>query len=147
MKTPLLPLARSLRSNQTDAEHMLWKHIRAGRFEGYKFKRQQPLGHYIVDFVCFEAMLVIELDGGQHAEQVNEDAERTLWLASQGFRVLRFWNNEVIENMEGMWASITTALSPSGRTTSHSTKPASGQVAGYPQPSPLKGEGVKRRTK
>lgn len=129
MKTPLLPLARSLRSNQTDAENMLWKHIRAGRLEGHKFKRQQPLGRYIVDFVCFETMLVIELDGGQHAEQVNEDAERTRWLASQGFRVLRFWNNEVIENMDGVWVVIAAALSPS------------------PQPSPLKGEGVKRRTK
>ena len=129
MKTPLLPLARSLRSNQTDAERLLWNHIRAGRLGAHKFKRQQPLGHYIVDFVCFEAMLVIELDGGQHADQVNQDAERTLWLESQGFRVLRFWNNEVIENMEGVWASIAAALSPS------------------PQPSPLKGEGDKRRTK
>ena len=129
MKTPLLPLARSLRSNQTDAERLLWERIRAGRLEGHKFKRQQPLGHYIVDFVCFEAMLVIELDGGQHAEQVNEDAERTRWLTSQGFRVLRFWNNEVIENMDGVWAVVAAALSPS------------------PRPSPLKGEGVKRRTK
>ena len=113
MKTPLLPLARSLRANQTDAERLLWKHIRAGRLEGRKFKRQQPLGHYIVDFVCFEAMLVIELDGGQHADQVNEDAERTRWLETQGFRVLRFWNNELIENMEGVWAVVSTALSPS----------------------------------
>lgn len=124
MKTPLLPLARSLRANQTDAERLLWKHIRAGRFEGHKFKRQQPLGCYIVDFVCFEAMLVIELDGGQHSDRVNEDAERTRWLESQGFRALRFWNNEVIENMEGVWASIAAALSP------------------FPQPFPLKGEGA-----
>jgi len=69
-------------------------------------------------------MLVIELDGGQHSDRVNEDAERTRWLESQGFRVLRFWNNEVIEDMEGVWASIAAAFSPS------------------PQPSPLKGEGA-----
>ncbi|OFZ68129.1 MAG: DNA (cytosine-5-)-methyltransferase [Betaproteobacteria bacterium RBG_16_58_11] len=124
MKTPLLPLARSLRSNQTDAERLLWRHLRAGRLEGHKFKRQQPLGPYIADFVCFKAMLVVELDGGQHADQVNEDAERTRWLTSQGYRVLRFWNNELIENMEGVWAVISAALSPS------------------PQPSPLKGEGA-----
>src|SRR4030065_933105 len=124
MKTPLLPLARSLRSNQTDAERLVWRHLRAGRLEGHKFKRQQPLGPYIADFVCFKAMLVVELDGGQHADQVNEDAERTRWLTSQGYRVLRFWNNELIENMEGVWAVISAALSPS------------------PQPSPLKGEGA-----
>jgi len=126
MKTHLLPLARTMRLNQTDAERLIWRHLRAGRFDGHKFKRQQPLGSYIGDFVCFEAMLIVELDGGQHADQVNEDAERTAWLESQGFRVLRFWNNDVLANTEGVLERILAALSPS------------------PQPSPIKGEGGTR---
>jgi len=129
MKTQLLPLARSLRTNQTDAERLIWRNLRAGRFAGHKFKRQQPLGSYIVDFVCFEAMLIVELDGGQHADQVNENAVRTVWLESQGFRVLRFWNNDVLANTEGVLERILAAFSPS------------------PQPSPIKGEGVTRSDK
>ena len=113
MKTPLLPLARTLRTNLTDAERLIWRHLRAGRFAGHKFKRQQPLGSYIVDFVCFEAMLIVELDGGQHADQVTEDAERSAWLESQGFRVLRFWNNDVLSNTEGVLERVLAALSPS----------------------------------
>lgn len=73
---------------------------------GLKFKRQQPIGNYVVDFVCFEKKLVIELDGGQHADQVIQDATRTCWLESQGFEVLRFWNNDVLQNMDGVWDVI-----------------------------------------
>ncbi len=77
---------------------------------GYKFRRQQPIGHYIVDFICLEQRLVIELDGGQHSQQVNYDSERTGFLASQGFRVLRFWNNQVLEDVEAVKAVILESL-------------------------------------
>ena len=93
---------KELRKNSTNAERVLWQQLRAHRFAGYKFRRQQPLGQYIVDFVCFEKHLIIELDGGQHAEQVGYDAERSTWLQSQGFRVLRFWNHEVLSDMEAV---------------------------------------------
>ncbi len=94
--------AKELRKNSTDAERVLWQRLRAHRFARYKFRRQQPLGHYIVDFVCFEKHLIIELDGGQRAEQVVYDAERSAWLQSQGFRVLRFWNHEVLKDVEAV---------------------------------------------
>jgi very-short-patch-repair endonuclease len=94
--------AKELRKNSTDAERALWRQLRAHRLIGYKFRRQQPMGRYIVDFVCFEKQVIVELDGGQHAEQAAYDAERTAWLQSQGFRVLRFWNQEVLQNTEAM---------------------------------------------
>jgi len=98
--------AKELRKNSTDAERVLWQRLRAHRFAGYKFRRQQPLGRYIVDFVCFEKYLIIELDGGQHAEQAVYDAERSIWLQSQGFRVLRFWNHEVLKDAEAVTEAI-----------------------------------------
>jgi very-short-patch-repair endonuclease len=88
--------AKALRQQMTDAERCLWQQLRAHRFMGLKFKRQKPLGHYIVDFMCFEAGLVVELDGGQHAEQVAYDQRRDAWLQEQGFTVLRFWNHEAL---------------------------------------------------
>src|SRR5688500_5842482 len=88
--------ARRMRHLLTDAEMRLWRNLRAGRLTGYKFRRQQPIGRYIVDFVCFEAQLVIEVDGGQHLDAQLSDAVRTEWLESQGFRVLRFWNDDVL---------------------------------------------------
>ena len=94
-------VARRLRKNMTDAERVLWRELRAARLGGYRFRRQTPLGKYVVDFVCLEARLVVEVDGGQHVERQEEDARRTAWLESQGFRVLRFWNNEVLGNLEG----------------------------------------------
>ncbi len=94
--------AKALRKNSTDAERVLWHRLRAHRFAGYKFRRQQPIGSYIVDFVCFEKGVIIELDGGQHATQVTYDAERSAWLQSQGFHVLRFWNHDVLQNLEGV---------------------------------------------
>ncbi len=102
--------ARTLRKNPTDAELELWKHLRLRQLEGNKFRRQQPLGQYIVDFVCFEKKLIVELDGGQHAELVVSDAERTAWLESQGFRVLRFWNHHVFGDIEAIKEVIREAL-------------------------------------
>ena len=98
----LLNNAKSLRSNQTDAEMQLWYHLRAHRFMGLKFKRQKPIGAYIVDFVCIERKLILELDGGQHAENVGYDERRTKFLESEGYQVLRFWNNQVLQEMDSV---------------------------------------------
>jgi len=98
----LTTVSRKLRRNSTDAEKLIWRHLRAKQLGGLKFKRQTLIGTYIVDFVCFEKDLVIELDGGQHTEQLEKDSARDSWLQSQGFKVLRFWNNEVFENTEGV---------------------------------------------
>jgi very-short-patch-repair endonuclease len=89
--------ARALRREMTEAERCLWYQLRGHRFMGLKFRRQQPLGRYIVDFICLEIGLVIELDGGQHAQQLAYDQRRDLWLQEQGFTVLRFWNHEVLQ--------------------------------------------------
>ena len=94
--------ARQLRRDSTDAELALWRLVRGRRFSDYKFRRQVPLGLYIVDFVCLEQKLVVEIDGGQHSEAVGHDSARTEWLESQGFRVLRFWNNEALSNSDGI---------------------------------------------
>jgi very-short-patch-repair endonuclease len=100
-----LSFARRLRANSTDAERKLWSVLRAHRLEGYKFKRQQPIDGYIVDFVCFEARVVIEADGGQHSESKG-DAVRDAHLRRVGFAVLRFWNNEILMNIEGVWDKV-----------------------------------------
>ncbi|MEX0998680.1 MAG: endonuclease domain-containing protein [Thermodesulfobacteriota bacterium] len=92
--------ARELRKRLTNAEKKLWSHIRLRQITGHKFRRQQPIGKYIVDFVCLEKKLVVEVDGRQHSEQSSYDEERTVWLESQGYRVLRFWNNEVLKEIE-----------------------------------------------
>ncbi len=92
--------ARELRKNPTEAERKLWKYLRLRQLGGYKFRRQVPLGSYIGDFVCLEKKLIVELDGGQHSIQINYDAKRTEWLEAHGFRVLRFWNNDVLEEIE-----------------------------------------------
>ncbi|MGB0211852.1 endonuclease domain-containing protein [Algiphilus sp.] len=98
--------ARSLRNQQTDAEARLWYHLRAHRFLGLKFKRQQPIGHFIVDFICQQRDLVIELDGGQHSGQQDYDAQRSAYLQAQGLRVLRFWNNDVLNETEAVLDQI-----------------------------------------
>ncbi|MBR0694153.1 DUF559 domain-containing protein [Bradyrhizobium lablabi] len=97
--------ARRLRANQTEAETVLWNRIRNRQIDGYKFARQVPIGHYIRDFVCRESRMVIEVDGGQHAESA-ADALRDRYLASEGYRVLRFWNNDVLRNIEGVLITI-----------------------------------------
>jgi len=105
--------AKQLRTNQTDAERRLWYHLRAHRFMGLKFKRQKPLGPYIVDFICMERRIIIELDGGQHAEQMLYDQQRDTWLGGEGYTVLRFWNNEVMQELEAVLEKIRmVALSP-----------------------------------
>lgn len=97
---------KHLRSHQTSEENRLWYLLRAKRFYGYKFRRQMPVGPYIVDFACFRERLIIELDGGQHADNVDNDNKRTAYLNSRGWRVLRFWNNELRMNEEAVLMSI-----------------------------------------
>jgi very-short-patch-repair endonuclease len=104
--------ARELRRNSTEAERLLWQHLRALRPAGYAFRRQHPLGPYVVDFFCFECKLAIEVDGGQHSEQKRRETERTVWLESYGIRVLRFWNNQVLEDIEAVMQAILLALRP-----------------------------------
>ena len=98
--------ARHLRNHPTEVEVKLWRHLRLRQIGDHKFRRQQSLGPYIVDFVCLEKKVIVELDGGQHAEQIAKDAQRTAWLESQGFHVLRFWNHQVLEEMEAVKAVI-----------------------------------------
>lgn len=102
--------ARTLRASQTNAEKEMWHQLKAKRFHGYKFKRQYPIGPYIADFVCLEAKLVIEVDGGQHCES-KKDNMRTGYLKKEGFEVVRFWNKEVLGNMEGVLSSLSLTLS------------------------------------
>jgi len=94
--------SRALRRDQTDAERFLWKRLRKKQILGYKFRRQHPLGNYILDFVCLEARLVIEVDGSQHSNDEYYDEKRTRYLDRSGFRVLRFWNNEVLEDPDSV---------------------------------------------
>ena len=100
--------ARTLRKQATDAEKLLWKYLRAKQLRSIKFRRQQPIGNYIVDFVCFSHKLVIELDGGQHAQPTHQlkDQKRDEWLQGQGFKVIRFWNTDVLNNIEGVVETI-----------------------------------------
>ncbi len=95
-------IAKKLKQNQTDAENLLWFYIRGERLFNLKFRRQQSIGNYIVDFVCFEKRIVIEVDGGQHAEAKNRDIERDVWLNNQGFKVLRFWNHDVLNDINSV---------------------------------------------
>lgn len=134
----LLERAKQMRSNQTEAETHLWQRLRAHRLDGLKFKRQKPIGRFIVDFVCHECALVVEVDGGYHAdvEQAEYDRARTAWLESQGFRVLRFWNHEVLRQTESVLERILEAASaPSPAATRHP----------LPQAGEGKGEGAQRQ--
>ncbi|HEX4911765.1 MAG TPA: endonuclease domain-containing protein [Permianibacter sp.] len=103
--------AKSLRRNMTDAEQLLWRHLRAHRLNGEKFRRQHPLGPYIVDFVHFSARLIVEADGGQHNGS-SRDTQRDAWLEQQGFTILRFWNNDILNNTDAVLAVIFDAISP-----------------------------------
>lgn len=98
----------------TDAEQRIWRHLRLRQIDGHKFRRQHPIGHYIADFVCIERKLIVEVDGGQHADQLEYDAARTASLESNGYRVLRFWNNDVLGNIEGVLTQILEALRVDG---------------------------------
>jgi len=100
--------ARQLRRNATNAEAALWRDLRSSGI-GVKFRRQQPIGPYIVDFICFSHKLIVECDGGQHADSA-ADAVRDAWFAGQGFRTLRFWNHEIMGNREGVMRMILNAI-------------------------------------
>lgn len=119
---------RELRLQSTDAERLLWRHLRNRNLCGLKFRRQVPLGDYIADFVCMEQRLIIELDGGQHIETATQDKERTFTLERAGFGVLRFWNDDVLMQTEAVLESILRA----------STSP-------HPNPLPQAGEGARAR--
>jgi uncharacterized radical SAM protein YgiQ len=123
----ILAFARELRTHQTDAEHLIWEILRAKRFLGFKFRRQHPVGRYILDFYCAEKNLAIEIDGGQHAEQLGYDEVRSKYLEEQGIRVLRFWNNEVLKETDGVVEAIFQALDV--------------RIPSPPAPPPLAGEG------
>jgi very-short-patch-repair endonuclease len=113
--------ARTMRGAPTDAELRLWRLLRHGRLSGFKFRRQVPVGPYIVDFLCVGAKLIVETDGSQHAESPR-DAVRDAYLESQGWKVLRFWNNEVIQNREGVLETIF----------AHASRPSSGPSGHLP---------------
>lgn len=102
MQRPLKSFARNLRNNSTDVEKLLWQRLKASQIEGVKFRRQQVIETFIVDFISFEKKIIIELDGSQHAENKEYDGLRSKCFELNGYKVLRFWNNEVIENMIGV---------------------------------------------
>ena len=102
--------ARSLRTNQTDVERLLWSRLRRRQLSGFKFRRQHQIGLYICDFVCLEALLVVEVDGSQHAESLDYDLRRDRFLNSAGFEVLRFWNSEVMTGIEPVLDTVFAAL-------------------------------------
>src|SRR5580698_3360104 len=129
----LTGVARQLRARMTDAERKLWFALRDRRFAAFKFRRQVPVGPYIADFLCFESRLVVEVDGGQHAESVR-DVERDHWFARNEFRVVRFWNNDVLQNLEGVLTSLAAEL--------NKTPHPSSRLRSTP-PSPARGEGKK----
>ena len=121
-------LAQTLRKRMTDAERRLWYYLRDRRLGGWKFRRQYPVGPYIVDFICPEKNLIIEVDGGQHAENEEMDLQRSAYLNKMGYRVFRFWNNQVLQETEAVLEAILAVLAD-GKQNSPS-----------PQPSPPLGE-------
>ncbi len=102
--------ARALRKNATDAEQHLWNELRGRRLAGFKFRRQRPFGPYVCDFICLEASIVVELDGSQHLERSDYDARRDAFIRSYGYRVLRFWNGDVLDRTESVMETIFAAL-------------------------------------
>lgn len=106
----LLRNARQLRSRMTDAEQCLWQHLRDRRLNGYKFRRQQPIGNYIADFVCIRPKLIVEADGSQHDEQRAYDETRSENLRALGFHILRFWNHDILQQTEAVLTVILNTL-------------------------------------
>jgi very-short-patch-repair endonuclease len=129
MSDAMIQRARELRRSQTPHEQDLWRELRAKRFSGFKFRRQAPIGRYIVDFVCFSMKVIVELDGSQHQDNQDYDAARDQWLTEQGFCVLRFWNNQWAQQREAVleviWQKLNAHLHP------------------LPNPSPIEGEGLR----
>jgi very-short-patch-repair endonuclease len=111
----------------TEAERKVWRMLRLGQINGHRFRRRVPLGRYIADFACHEARLIVEIDGGQHDAAMSAEIERTRFLEREGYRILRFWNNEVLANLDGVHRMIADALAGSPP----------------PQPSPIEGEGAR----
>ncbi|MEA3036747.1 MAG: hypothetical protein QOH04_2519 [Sphingomonadales bacterium] len=126
--------AKQMRSNPTDAEHRLWQLLRAKRFAGWKFRRQPRMGPCIPDFACHAACLIVEADGGQHGGP--RVARRDAWFRSQGYRVLRFWNNDIFHNEEGVLTTILSALEASAAASSRDGRTP------LPQPLSHKGRGT-----
>jgi very-short-patch-repair endonuclease len=124
--------ARRLRREQTDAERRLWSRLRDRRLVGARFRRQHPIGSFIADFCCPEAKLVIELDGGQHALRLRDDQVRTKYLESQGYVVLRFWDNDVLTNTGGVLQRIVGALAVTGSSPSPCPLPEGERGSGRP---------------
>jgi len=128
-RQPLRNFARTMRHVPTDAEAKFWRAVRGRQFGGYKFKRQYLVGSYIVDFVCLEGHLVVELDGGQHGSQEDYDAQRTTYLNGQGFRVLRYWNDEFLRNPDVVLEDIARALeAPSPASCARGLSPRGGEA-------------------
>lgn len=100
--------ARTLRRNQTDAEKLLWSHLRGSRLKNYKFRRQHPIHPYIADFFCEQKNIVVEVDGGQHTPET--DAKRSAFIKAQGYKIIRFWNNDVLTNIDGVLTEILIAM-------------------------------------
>jgi very-short-patch-repair endonuclease len=123
-------MARRLRRDMTVAESALWRLLRSRQLEGFKFRRQQPIDRYIVDFICFSHRLIVEVDGGQHGSPDQYELRRSEHLERNGFRILRFWNNEVLQNREGVYTRILEVL--------REPHPS-------PRPSPARGEGEEER--
>ena len=123
-KRNTIAVAKKFRINSTDTEKYLWKYLRGKQHEGFKFRRQHPIGKYIVDFINLERKIIIEVDGGQHLKN-KKDKLRDIWLKEQGYEVLRFWDNEVLTNIEGVLELIREKLSSPS-----------------PQPSPSEGRGL-----
>ena len=117
--------AKQLRHHLTESENKLWRHLRAHRLNGEKFRRQQPIGPYVVDFVHFGARLIVEADGGQH-NGAPRDESRDVRLHARGFKVMRFWNSEIMNNLDGVLATVMTAIT---------------EFPLSPVPSPERGEG------
>jgi len=127
---------KHLRQHMTDSEIALWRHLRAHRLNGEKFRRQQPIGRYVVDFVHFGARLIVEADGGQH-NSAAADEQRDTWLRAQGFTVMRFWNNEIMQNLAGVLETIMAAV---GELSAQAAAPARAPAL-PPSPPPLSREG------
>ena len=122
-----LRFARQLRHNATEAEQLLWKHLRRKQLSGMRFRRQHPIGPYVADFACLKERLIIELDGGQHSDSSQYDSQRDVYLAERGFRVLRFWDYQVMEDMDSVSAAVTEAVEP-GPPQPAAAPPARGSV-------------------
>ena len=147
---PLKSRPQQLRTNATEAERRIWYFFRNRQFEKFKFRRQHPIGVYIVDFVCLEQKLIVELDGGQHVEQAQYDARRTNALIEKGFRVLRYWNNDVLNNTNAVLETILAELNacpslavraPAGKPEPFDERDARvAKSSSHPSPSPRSGE-------